>query len=128
MSLQDDKFIYPQAWDNTSEFNGMGNFGKPDTPGLSTVEMQKVMDELPRYIAARINMLVDDLLAHTDGESGADQIGATAISGLSGNTVQALLESLANAISQAGGGTTITYGTSAPSGGSNGDVYIQYTT
>ena len=29
---------------------GKGNVGRPDTPGVSTAEMQRIMDELPREV------------------------------------------------------------------------------
>lgn len=70
---------------------------------------------------------IDDLLATTDGASGADQIGATALTGGTATTVQGILEELKAAIGGGGGGSvTINSGTAAPSGGSDGDVYIQY--
>lgn len=128
MSLSSDKFTNPLAWDNSSEFSGKGNYGQQDVPGLSVADMQKVMDELPRYIASRVNEMIDDLLATTDGASGADQIGATALTGGTATTVQGILEELKAAIGGGGGGgsVTINSGTAAPTGGSNGDVYIQY--
>lgn len=128
MSLSSDKFTNPLAWDNSSEFSGKGNYGQQDVPGLSVADMQKVMDELPRYIASRVNEMIDDLLATTDGASGADQIGATALTGGTATTVQGILEELKAAIGGGGGGgsVTINSGTAAPSGGSDGDVYIQY--
>ena len=45
-----------------------------------------------------INALVGILNSVTDGSSGADNVSATAISGLSGGTVQALLEALKTAL------------------------------
>lgn len=33
---------------------GKGNVGRPDTPGVSTAEMQRIMDELPREVIAPI--------------------------------------------------------------------------
>lgn len=126
MSLRSDKFTNPLSWDSTSEFSGKGNYGQPDVPALSVADMQKVMDELPRYIAWKVNKMVDDLLATTDGASGADQIGATKLTGGSATTVQGILEELKAAIGQGGGSVTINSGTAAPTGGSNGDVYIQY--
>lgn len=41
---------------------GKGNVGKPDTPGYSTAEMQRVMDEIPREVIVPIfNQLVTAL-------------------------------------------------------------------
>ena len=33
---------------------GKGNVGRPDTPGVSTAEMQRILDELPREVLAPI--------------------------------------------------------------------------
>ena len=49
-------------------------------------------EELKTYIN---DTLIPTLSATTDSASGADQIGATAIAGFAGATVQALLESIA---------------------------------
>ena len=94
--IQNRKFAYPDGWDNpASDFYNKGNYGKPDRPGLSTTEMQKVMDEIARtIIAPRINQIIDDLLAIADGASGADNIGATAVSGGTATTVQGILEEI----------------------------------
>lgn len=116
------KFTNPQVWDSTSEFDGMGNFGQPDVPGLDYVSMQKVMDELPRYIAAKINEIVSELEAKTDGASGADQIGATAVGAGTATTVQGILEELYSG----GGSAHISHGTTTPTGGEDGDCYIQH--
>ena len=41
---------------------GKGNIGKPNTPGVSTQEMQRIMDEIPReVIIPAYNELVDEL-------------------------------------------------------------------
>lgn len=58
---------------------GKGNVGKPDTPGVSTSEMQRIMDELPReVIAPAFNELSGQLEANT---ASAD-IGANAPDGI----------------------------------------------
>ena len=97
------KFTDPEGWNNpASSFYGKGNYGKPDRPGLSTEDMQKVLDEIPRtVIAPTINGIIDDLTSTTDGSSGADNIGATAVSGGSATTVQGILEEIV------GGGTNL---------------------
>lgn len=97
MALTNRKFNDPAGWDNpSSDFYGHGNYGKADRPGLSTENMQKVMDENGRtIIAPRINSIIDDLTSTTDGASGADQIGATSITGGTAETVQGILEELA---------------------------------
>lgn len=41
---------------------GKGNLGKPNTPGVTTQEMQRIMDEIPREILVpAINAIVDTL-------------------------------------------------------------------
>ena len=115
--LNSKKFINPEAWDTSSEFNGLGNFGKADVPGLDTGNMQKVMDELPRRIAAKINDIIDEI----GGTDGAKSVGLTAIDGLEASTVQDALATLAS-----GRGIKVAHGTAAPTGGSDGDIYIQH--
>lgn len=94
--ISERKFKYPDGWDNpASDFYGKGNYGKADRPGLSTANMQKVMDEIARtIIAPRINQIIDDLLAYTDSASGADNIGATPVTGGTASTVQGILEEI----------------------------------
>jgi len=62
--------------------------------GLTYTELQAWWDSSPEELRVAFNALVDALLATTDGASGADNIGATAVSGLTGTTVQTLIESL----------------------------------
>lgn len=67
--------------------------------GLSAAQLKAKFDEAAGIIKTYINdTLVTELESTTDGSSGADQIGATAISDLTGATVQALLESLRNSL------------------------------
>ena len=96
MAITSRKFVAPDGWDNpASSFYGKGNYGQPDRPGLPTAEMQKVMDEIPRtVIAPAINGLIDDLVAYIDGGSGADNIGATPVTGGVATTVQGVLEEI----------------------------------
>lgn len=98
MALTNRKFNDPTGWDNpASDFYGHGNYGQADRPGLSTANMQKVMDENGRtIIAPRINQIIDDLTATADGASGADNIGATPLTGGTKNTVQGILEEIAD--------------------------------
>lgn len=43
---------------------GKGNIGKPNTPGVSTQEMQRIMDEIPReVIIPAFNAFLDALQA-----------------------------------------------------------------
>ena len=96
MAITSRKFVDPEGWDNpASSFYGKGNYGKPDRPGLPTAEMQKVMDEIPRtVIAPAVNGLIDDLVTYIDGGSGADNIGATPVTGGTAHTVQGILEEI----------------------------------
>lgn len=45
-----------------ADTNGKGNVGRPDTPGVSSAEMQRILDELPReVIIPKFNGLVEAL-------------------------------------------------------------------
>lgn len=47
-----------------ADMDGKGNLGQPDTPGVSTMEMQRILDELPREVLAPAhNQLADQLEA-----------------------------------------------------------------
>lgn len=70
---------------------GKGNVGQPDTPGLTTAEMQAVMDELPNLAIDKFNSHIDELEADT----AATSIGATAPEGLTANNK---LQSIINAL------------------------------
>lgn len=96
MAITSRKFVAPDGWDNpASSFYGKGNYGQPDRPGLPTAEMQKVMDEIPRtVIAPAFNGLIDDLTSYVNGQSGADNIGATPVTGGTASTVQGILEEI----------------------------------
>lgn len=53
---------------------GKGNVGKPDTPNLSTSDMQRVLDEIPRdVIIPKYNSLVDEL-TELDNKISSDDI------------------------------------------------------
>lgn len=74
-----------------ADLQGKGNVGKPDTPGYSTAEMQRVMDEIPReVIVPAFNALVD---AMTD-KTAAASLGIAAPDGLTGGTVQEVVNVL----------------------------------
>lgn len=65
--------------------------------GLSYTQLQAKFDEAAGLIKTYLNStLLTELASTTDGSAGADNIGATAITNLTGTTVQALLESLRN--------------------------------
>lgn len=76
----------------------IGSVNVKSTPGsrlMGTVsENKNVFDKLPEMIADNINLVIDALQASTYGDSGADNISITPISGISGTTVQSILESI----------------------------------
>lgn len=54
---------------------GKGNIGKPNTPGVSTQEMQRIMDEIPReVIVPAFNEFLDALQSDTAAQSIGTQI------------------------------------------------------
>lgn len=68
---------------------------KPNTV-YTAAQLKAYFDDSSEEIQAALNGLIDDLLAVTDSNSGADNIGATAVTDLDGATVQALIESVRN--------------------------------
>ena len=67
---------------------GKGNVGQPDTPGLTTAEMQEQMDSLANLAIDRFNAHLDELGANT----AAAYIGATVPTGLTANeNIQSIL-------------------------------------
>lgn len=66
---------------------------KPNST-MSAAEVKAQFDAAPDELRLAFNQLIDDLQSVVDGDSGADNIGASAITGLTGTTVQSLLESL----------------------------------
>lgn len=78
-----------------SDLKGKGNIGKPDSPGVSTAEMQRILDEIPReVIVPAFNALVNAL----NGENVAAEFGAQVPSQLPGDTesnVQGVVNALA---------------------------------
>lgn len=78
-----------------ADLQGKGNVGKPDTPGYSTAEMQRVMDEIPReVIVPAFNALVNDLNGGDAAGSSGAQVPATLPDGTA-STVQGVLDALA---------------------------------
>lgn len=70
-----------------SDLKGKGNVGRPDTPGVDTAEMQRILDEIPReIIVPAFNALVDALNKGT----GADGITVTVPSGVPAETAKNL--------------------------------------
>lgn len=70
---------------------GKGNFGMPDTPALTTSEMQEQMDSLANLAIDKFNELIDALNA----ESAATNIGAEVPTGI---TAQPNMQSVLNAM------------------------------
>ena len=75
--------------------------------GLSAAQLKQKFDEAGNTIKTFINdELIPALAQTTDENSGADNIGATAITDLDGTTVQALLESVRNKLKATTGGSS----------------------
>lgn len=75
---------------------GKGNLGRPDTPGVDTAEMQRILDELPReVIVPAFNRLADQL----ETSDAAASLGAAPPESLPEDTpatVQGVLEAALN--------------------------------
>ncbi len=56
-----------------AELEGRGNVGKPDTPGVSAREMQRILDEIPREI---IIPRYNETISMLSGSEGASLIGS----------------------------------------------------
>lgn len=83
----------------TSDINGVNVKSTSGSRLIGTVQENKhVFDKLPELIASAINEIVDALLASADGDSGADNIHITPITGIAGTTVQSILESIKAAL------------------------------
>lgn len=54
--------VYPKI--TSADTAGKGNVGQPDTPNLSTGEMQALLDSLPNLIIEKYNELIDLLNEH----------------------------------------------------------------
>lgn len=67
-----------------------------DRPQWTAAETKQNLDARGEELRVKLNEIIDTLLSITDGDSGADNIGATAITDLDGTTVQAILESIRN--------------------------------
>jgi hypothetical protein len=64
-----------------------------DKPNKTATEMKALFESQPAELKTTLNNALDLLMATTDGASGADNIGVTAITGWAGVTPQAILES-----------------------------------
>lgn len=68
---------------------------RPSEDGLTPAQLKALFDgRTDKEVKDAINNIIDDLSATEDGASGADNIGVTTISGITGNTVQGVLEGL----------------------------------
>lgn len=79
------------GWNDTTSF--------PTTPADESATRER-LQELHDQTRVAFNGLLDELEATTDGASGANQIGATAISGWTGGDVQTILESAKTAFDE----------------------------
>ncbi|WP_179215778.1 GDSL-type esterase/lipase family protein [Paenibacillus sp. MY03] len=86
----------PNLNDDLNIIQGLGD--RPNAlDGLSAAELKQKFDQSGNTIKTFINDVLLPALALTaDDNSGADNIGATAITDLDGTTVQALIESIRN--------------------------------
>ena len=80
-------------------FEKMGNFSfnhanQADELNLPADEAKAKFDSRANELKTAFNKVVDLLNATTDGASGADNVGATAIDGVTGTTVQTQMESM----------------------------------
>jgi hypothetical protein len=66
----------------------------PDQPTLDAAALKAQFDAAADEVRQYLNKLIDATQKTEDGDSGADNIKMTTISGLSGNSVQAVVESL----------------------------------
>jgi hypothetical protein len=65
-----------------------------DRPSLNSSELKSQFDAAPDEVRVFLNKLIDALKSTATGDSGAKNVGATSISGLTGTDVQTLLENL----------------------------------
>ena len=72
----------------------VGDLADKPNGTMSAAEVKAQFDAAPNELRLSFNQLIDDLGAVVDGDSGADNVAVTAIAGLTGATVQAVLESL----------------------------------
>ncbi|GEM_PF-3564044 len=72
----------------------------PSAEGMTAAQIKAAFDKSPDEIKNKINALIDNLLSIVLNDSGADNIGSTAIAGVNGTTVQAQLRSLKTLLDQ----------------------------
>jgi len=76
-----------------------------DIPSLTPTELKAQFDAAPDEVRVYLNKLIDALLKTAAGDSGAKNVGASTISGLTGSNVQTLLEAINTAKLNLTGGT-----------------------
>lgn len=87
---------FTQLTNNLNIIQALDRFPNTNN-GLTYAQLQAKFDEAAGLIKTYLNStLLSELASTTDSSAGADNIGATAITNLTGTTVQALLESLRN--------------------------------
>lgn len=72
----------------------IANLADKPNATYSATQLKQYFDGSPEELRQKHNGLIDDLQSTTDSSSGADNIGVTSITGISGNTVQSVLEGL----------------------------------
>jgi hypothetical protein len=72
----------------------VGDLADKPNQTMSAAQVKAQFDAAPDEVRVYFNQLIDDLQSVVDGDSGADNINVTAIAGLTGTTVQSLLEAL----------------------------------
>jgi hypothetical protein len=84
-----------------------------DKPSLTPTALKAQFDAAPDELRVSFNALIDALKKTTSGDSGAKNIGATTISGLTGTDVQSLIENLKtyteNLVGKRQAGQTVTF-------------------
>ena len=65
-----------------------------DKPALTPTALKAQFDAAPEEVRQSLNQLIDALKLTTPGDSGAKNIGATSITGLTGSDIQTILESV----------------------------------
>ena len=80
-----------------TDLAGLGVTGMPDVPGLNAADMQRKFDELPRYTAERLILLMDEL---------AGALAAAGI-GTEGGPLQQVLDELAAAVKAKADSTSV---------------------
>jgi H-type lectin domain len=104
-----------------------------DKPVLSPAELKAQFDSAPDEVRQYLNKLIDALQKSTAGDSGAKNIGATSISGVTGSDVQSVLEGLktyadGKYLSMAGQKVEIIEGTVAVFGGNTFTLSVTFPT